>query len=95
MSQTKMPDLSVQEIVAIVERRLAPYRSARHVLEVLPDVAHKEGNWWYVVVSHGQTDVSAADYIARVEKVERDLKRLDGINAVLLPVVPDWMAEPK
>ena len=42
---------------------------------MLSDVTHKEGRWWYVIVSSNRSTLNPADYNARVEKVERDLKK--------------------
>ena len=83
---------SAQEIVRLVRERLAPYQPVGETLEVLADVTHKEGRWWYVIVSPDRSGLSAIDYNARVEKVERDLKKLDNANVVVLPDVPDWMS---
>lgn len=85
------PELTVQEVVSLVEKRLAPYQPTGYRLEVLPNVAHRQGRWWYVVVTAGKSGVRASDYNTRVEKVERDLKRLDNLSVGILPVVPDWM----
>ena len=83
---------TAQEIIRMVRERLAPYQPDGEALEVLPDVTHKEGRWWYVIVSPDRSGLSVMDYNARVEKVERDLKRLDNANVVVLPDVPDWMS---
>ncbi len=96
MNQTLIAnEPAAQEIIDLVKERLIPHQPAKYSLDVLPDVAHKEGQWWYVVVSSSRSDVSAADYQARIEKVERDMKKMDNVNVVLLPVVPDWMATQK
>jgi len=34
---------------------------------------------------------NASDYNGRVEKAERDLKKMDDLHVSILPVVPDWM----
>ncbi|MBV9851377.1 MAG: hypothetical protein JO250_17040 [Armatimonadetes bacterium] len=91
MNKTTTPERTAQEIVRLVEERLAPYQPADHTLDVLPDVTHKEGRWWYVIVSSQRSSLNPAEYNARVEKVERDLKKLDNAHVVLLPDVPDWM----
>jgi hypothetical protein len=82
---------TAQEIIGLVRERLEPYQPGDNSLDVLPDVTHREGRWWYVIVSHSRSNISAIDYNARVEKVERDLKRFDNAHVVLLPGVPDWM----
>ncbi len=93
MSETLIiTEPAAQEIINLVQERLIPHQPAKYALEVVPDVAHKEGQWWYVVVRSTQPDISASDYQTRVEKIERDIKKMDNVNVVLLPVVPDWMA---
>ena len=89
------PELTAQEIISLVRERLAPYQPADNTLDVLPEVTHKEGRWWYVIVSAGRSSITPADYTVRVEKAERDLKKLDNAHVVLLPGVPDWMANPQ
>ena len=84
-------ELTAQEVVSLVRERLDPYQPADRALDVIADVTHKEGRWWYVIVSASRSSISAMDYNARVEKVERDLKKLDNAHVVLLPDVPDWM----
>jgi len=79
------------EILSRVQQRLAPHQPAKYALELVPKVTHKEGQWWYVVVRPSLDDIQATDYNARVEKIERDLKRFDNLNVILLPGVPDWM----
>ena len=85
------PELTAQDIIDLVKERLAPYQPSDNTLDVLSDVTHKEGRWWYVIVSSNRSTLNPADYNARVEKVERDLKKLDNAHVVLLPNVPDWM----
>jgi hypothetical protein len=82
---------TAEEIISLVRERLNPYQPDGETLEVMSDVTHKEGRWWYVIVSPDRSGLSIIDYNARVEKVERDLKRLDNANVVVLPDVPDWM----
>ena len=84
-------ELTAEEVIRLVQERLAPYQPADNPLDVLPEVTHKEGRWWYVIVSSSRSTLNPADYNARVEKVERDLKKLDNAHVVLLPNVPDWM----
>ena len=91
MNQTLMPNYTVQEIVSLVQERLTPYQPADAALEVLPKAVHKEGRWWYVVVPSSQSIINASDYNGRVEKAERDLKKMDDLYISILPVVPDWM----
>ena len=92
MSKTVTPpELTAQEVVSLVRQRLDPYQPADKALDVVPDFTHKEGRWWYVIVSPSRSSITAIDYNARVEKVERDLKKLDNAHVVLLPDVPDWM----
>lgn len=92
MSKTlTMPELTAQELVARVQQRLAPYQPSGAVMEVLPKPVHQEGRWWYVVVPPITLLTNASDYHTRVEKAERDLKRMDGLTVGILPVVPDWM----
>lgn len=79
------------EIVSLVQERLAPYQPADAALEVLPQAVHQEGRWWYVVVPPSRSIVNASDYNGRVEKAERDLKKMDNLHVSILPVVPDWM----
>ena len=85
------PELTAQDVINLVKERLAPYQPPDDTLDVLADVTHKEGRWWYVIVSSNRSTHNPADYNARVEKVERDLKKLDNAHVVLLPTVPDWM----
>ena len=87
-------EMTGAEILSRVQQRLAPHQPAKYALELVPRVTHKEGQWWYVVVRPSLDDIQAADYNARVERIERDLKRLDNLNVILLPVVPDWMEAP-
>ena len=92
---TPLPELTAEEVIERVRARLAPHQPADQALDVLPQVTHKEGRWWYVIVSPDRSAIPLAEYNARMEKVERDLKKFDNANVVLLPVVPDWMANPQ
>lgn len=85
------PNHTAQEVVSLVQERLIPYQPADAALKVLPGAVHQEGRWWYVVVPPSQSIVNASDYNGRVEKAERDLKKLDNLHVSILPVVPDWM----
>ncbi len=85
------PNQTAQEVVRLVQERLAPYQPADAALEVLPKAVHQEGRWWYVVVPPSQSITNASDYNDRVEKAERDLKKMDNLSVSILPVVPDWM----
>ena len=91
MNQTLTPNYTDQEIVSLVQERLTPYQPSDFALRVLPKAVHKEGRWWYVVVPPGQSIVNLSDYNGRVEKVERDLRKMDNLHISILPVVPDWM----
>jgi hypothetical protein len=86
---------TAEEIIDLVQKRLEPYQPDGDTLNVLPDITHQEGRWWYVIVNPDRSGLSAIDYNARVEKVERDLKRLDNANVIVLPDVPDWMHKPQ
>ena len=88
------PEMTGTEIISLVQKRLAVHQPSKYALEMVPRVTHKEGQWWYVVVRPSLDDIQAADYNARVEKIERDLKKMDNLNVILLPVVPDWMDAP-
>lgn len=85
------PNHTAQEVVGLVQERLAPYQPADAALKVLPKAVHKEGRWWYVVVPPSLSIVNLSDYNGRVGKAERDLKKVDNLHVSILPVVPDWM----
>lgn len=85
------PTHTAQEVVRLVQERLAPYQPADVGFIVLPKAVHKEGRWWYVVVPPSGSITYASDYNRRVEKAERDLQKLDNLRVSILPVVPDWM----
>jgi hypothetical protein len=85
------PNHTAQEVVSLVQERLAPYQPADAALEALPKAVHQEGRWWYVVVPPSRSMTNASDYNGRVEKAERDLKKMDNLYVSILPVVPDWM----
>ncbi len=91
MSKALTPDRSIQDIVSRVQERLTPYQPADAALEVLPKAVHQEGRWWYVVVPPSRSIVNASDYNGRVERAERDLRKLDSLYVSILPVAPDWM----
>ena len=91
MNQTLTPNHTAQDIVSLVQERLTPYQPADAALKVLPKAVHKEGRWWYVVVPPSQSIVNVSDYNGRVEKAERDLKKMDNLHISILPVMPDWM----
>ncbi len=92
MSETLLKlERTAEEVIDLVKDRLIPYQPAKYTLEVLPNVTHKEGQWWYVIVRASQTNFDVSDYNARIEKIERDLQKMDKVNVVLLPNVPEWM----
>ncbi len=82
---------TAQEVLAIVQERLAPYQPPDDVMEVLPGAVHQEGRFWYVVVPASPGIHTASQYNRRVEKTERDLKKKDNLYVSILPVLPDWM----
>ena len=85
------PNYTAQQVVSRVQERLTPYQPANALLQVLPEAVHKEGRWWYVVVSPSSGLPPVSDYNTRMEKVERDLQKRDNLSVTILPDVPDWM----
>lgn len=86
-----LPALTAQQVIEMVQKRLEPYQPVPGLLEVLPAAVHQEGRWWFVVVPPTQASKTLSDYNRRVEKAERDLRRLDHLNVGILPILPDWM----
>ena len=82
---------TAQEVVALVQERLTPYQPFDAPLQVLPKAIHQEGRWWYVVVPPSRSITNASDYGRRVEKAERDLRKMDSLYVSILPVMPEWM----
>lgn len=89
------PALTAQQVIETVQKRLEPYQPAPDLMEVLPTAVHQEGRWWFVVVPPNQTSKTLSDYTRRMEKAERDLRRMDQLNVGILPVLPDWMDSQK
>ncbi len=83
--------LTAQEVLAIVQDRLAPYQPPGDIMEVLSGAVHQEGRFWYVVVPASPGIQTASQYNRRVEKAERDLIKKDNLYVSILPVLPDWM----
>jgi len=82
---------TAQQLVALVQERLAPYQPAEAALEVLPDAVHNGGHWWYVVAPPSRSMKNLSDYNRRIDKTERDLYKMDRLRVSILPVVPEWM----
>lgn len=81
--------LNAGQVAELVRRYLQPHQPPNYHLDVLPDGVRQEEDWWYVLVRPDRENVRAYDYYARLAEAEVTLRDDEGVNVLLVPVLPE------
>ena len=80
--------LTAADIRQLVERYLERHQPEDWRLEVQPDQIRQDGDWWEVVVHPSRREVYSYEYYGRLAEAEGDLADAEGINVMLVPLLP-------
>ncbi len=80
--------MSETETLDLVEAYVGRHQPRGFHLEVSRAGAHRDGDWWYVVVTPTPADIRARDYRDVMEDVEEELKAKEHLKVLLLPALP-------
>ncbi len=80
--------MSETETLDLVETYVKKHQPSGFQLDMSRTGAHREGDWWYIVVKPTPEDVRARDYRDVMEDIEDELKAKEHLKVLLLPTLP-------
>jgi len=76
--------MTKQEAIDLVSRHLEKHQPAEYRIEVLPDTARQDEDWWYIAVQADRDDIPRYDYYNVLAVIEREIQDEDDSNNILL-----------
>ena len=86
---TREADLTLAQVAEAVRARLADHPLNGVRLDVLDDQIWRTNGWWRVPVRPARAQARTAPFYEVLAETEEDLDSLDGLDILLVPVLPD------